>query len=421
MTKKIKDNKSIKPYIDLIKIGKISFQLIDKIPLIYIFSPNLRSFKEKFFEIEKMSHIFHLPDQFNELFSQNGWICCNSLSQKVLEQSVALGLSGQISEAHQLLIDSVDEKFIDLILLKSRTREHFKLRIPLLNLLKTDYLEQRYHACIPLLLALIDGLANDISKHIGFFAKNSDFELFDSITAHSSGLPFLKKIMNSSRKQTNDEKLTIPYRHGILHGRDLNFDNKEVASKCWWTLAALIDWSDDLTQKKEPEKEKTLFEILENSQANTAYINRMNNWKKRTSRDLNFWKNQTLETLEINSPEYILLLFLDAWKNRQWGKIPPLLQHNIQEHHGKASKEVKNDYSPIRILDYYIQDSIDERSSLTRIKILLKFIKNNTENSTSIDVFLTYSDTTTSQSELRGEPNGKWYIIQSSLSSIIFS
>ncbi|WP_234964988.1 hypothetical protein [Acinetobacter johnsonii] len=115
----------------------------------------------------------------------------------------------------------------------------------MLELLKLDYQAGRYHACIPLLLALIDGLANDISAHVGFFAGKTDLELFDSITAHETGLPFLKTIMNSSRTTTTTKEISIPYRNGILHGRDLNFANKEVASKCWWVLASLIEWSDE--------------------------------------------------------------------------------------------------------------------------------------------------------------------------------
>ncbi|MFD2012705.1 hypothetical protein ACFSHO_01120 [Acinetobacter vivianii] len=215
MPKKIKDNQSIKTLVDLLKVGQVSFKVLDKLPAIYKLNPRIKSLKENFLEIQDMSSILDLPDQFNELFATNGWICQNDLNQNILEEAVKLGLENKIDEAKKILIDSIDEIFIDRILIKCQSREHFKLRVDLLTLLKTDYLEERYHACIPLLLALIDGLANDISKHIGFFTEKAEFELFDSITAHSSGLPFLKMIMNSSRRTTCSEKITIPYRNGI--------------------------------------------------------------------------------------------------------------------------------------------------------------------------------------------------------------
>ena len=253
MTKKIKDNESVKPLADMAKFFKNGFEIIDRLPFIYNHLPKLKSFREQFSEIEKQMPIFDLPDNFNDLFAKNGWIFHASLNQTILEESINLGQTGKLKDAHQLLVNSVDESYIDLILLRCRTREHFKQRLELLQLIKIDYLAERYYACIPLLLALIDGLANDISKHIGFFTENLELELFDSMTAHSSGLPFLKKIMNASRTKTNQEEINIPYRNGILHGRDLNFNNKEVASKCWWALTSLIDWADEKKIDKKPE------------------------------------------------------------------------------------------------------------------------------------------------------------------------
>jgi hypothetical protein len=35
----------------------------------------------------------------------------------------------------------------------------------------------------------------------------------------------------------------MSYRHGILHGRDINYANKTVAAKCWAALFALNDWA----------------------------------------------------------------------------------------------------------------------------------------------------------------------------------
>lgn len=194
MTKKIKDNESVKPLADMTKFLKGGFEIIDKLPVLYSQLPKLKSFREQFSEIEKQMPIIDLPDNFNDLFAKDGGICHASLSQKVLEESINLGNTEKLKEAHQLLINSVDESYVDLVLLKCRTREHFNQRVELLQLIKIDYLAERYYACIPLLLALIDGLANDISKHIGFFTENLELELFDSITAHSSGLPFLKKL-----------------------------------------------------------------------------------------------------------------------------------------------------------------------------------------------------------------------------------
>ncbi|MEI1691966.1 hypothetical protein [Acinetobacter nosocomialis] len=419
MSKKIKDNESIKPLINLLKIGKVGFKILDIFPPIYKLNPKIKLLKEEFLKIQDMSNILELPDQFNELFAKEGWICHGALNQKVLEESVKLGLENKINEAKKLLIDSIDEEFINLILLKCQSRENFKLRVDLLKLLKIDYLEKRYHACIPLLLALIDGIANDISNHIGFFTEKSEFELFDSITAHSSGLPFLKTMMNSSRKITSTEEITIPYRNGILHGRDLNFANKEVASKCWWTLAALMDWADERSIQNY-KTEEPLAEVFQKYRETIKLQENIDSWQKRPIQSSSFWKNQTYKTLEKNSPEYTLLDFLQSWKDKQWGKLTSTLIHTIGCHHGKETGKIVNDYSIIQLLDFYIMDSNDQTASSTVIKTFIHYIKNDQNFTTEVSISLNYADQDNGLPELRDEPNGKWFILQNSLGQILF-
>ena len=421
MSKKIKDNESIQPLINLLQLGELSFFVLDKIPFIYKLSPKIKSFKEQFIEIQNQSSILTLPDQFNELFSKEGWICYGALNRSILEESVKLSLENRIEEAKILLIDSINEESINQILLKCETRKHFESRVTLLELLKLDYQAGRYHACIPLLLALIDGLANDISAHVGFFAGKTDLELFDSITAHETGLPFLKTIMNSSRTTTTTKEISIPYRNGILHGRDLNFANKEVASKCWWVLASLIEWSDEKQLNKQAKDPMSFQESFKKYQRTQDLSKRIDSWQKRPNKSENYWIENTLETIETDSPEYFLLVLLGAWKAKQWGKMTPLLLHNIGKHIGKETKEVANDYKEIELRSYQIKYLEDQTPSSTRILTLLEFMKNEVRHSIEINISLNYADSTNGLPELRGEANGQWYVLQLSLSDILFA
>ena len=271
------------------------------------------------------------------------------------------------------------------------------------------------------MLALIDGLANDISAHVGFFTGKSDLELFDSITAHETGLPFLKTIMNSSRKTTTTNEIFIPYRNGILHGRDLNFANKEVASKCWWVLASLIEWSDEKQLNKQAKDPMSFQESFKKYQRTQDLSKRIDSWQKRPNKSENYWIENTLETIETDSPEYFLLVFLGAWKAKQWGKMTPLLLHNIGKHIGKETKEVANDYKEIELRSYQIKYLEDQTPSSTRILTLLEFMKNEVRHSIEINISLNYADSTNGLPELRGEANGQWYVLQLSLSDILFA
>lgn len=420
MSKKIKDNESIKPILELSKLIKFGCNTLDKIHFIYKVQPKVKAKRDQIMEVVNNANILNLPDQFNDLFSKDGWVCYADLSQEILEKSVVLGSNNKIQEAKEILINYVDEKMIDWILKRCSMREYFIDRLDLLKLLKIDYLEERYHACTPLLLALIDGLANDVSKHVGFFAEKSDFELYDSITSHETGLPFLKFIMNSSRTRTTTEKILIPYRNGILHGRDLNFANKEVASKCWWILNCLIDWADEKQLNKQRKESVSFMSVLKQHQKTQELSERIGLWKPRPIQSKDYWMNQTLETVGNSSPEFTLLDFLNHWKNKHWGKLPPLLMHNIGKHLGKATKEIKSDYQKIELLNFKIITLEDYIPSSTRILTNVQYKKNEQQKEIKINITLNYANSTNGLPELQGELNGQWYILQLSLSDLLF-
>ncbi len=110
-------------------------------------------------------------------------------------------------------------------------------RIPLLRLAAEDYFAERYHACVPVILAQLDGLVNELSPRVnnharrGFFAEGSNLEAWDSISAHSNGLARLVQVLREDRRKTTREAVSIPFRNGILHGCDLGYSNKLAACR----------------------------------------------------------------------------------------------------------------------------------------------------------------------------------------------
>lgn len=415
MTKKIIDNPSIKDEIQLVHFLEKTFKLLDKVPFVYKL-PKLKFVRNEFRKIEDSMNTPLLPDEFNALFSKNGWICFESLSIHLLEKAVELGKLGNHLEANNLLIEHVDEKFIDLILLKCRTRDHFIKRHLLIKLAKIDYLENRHHACIPLLLALIDGLANDVSKHIGFFTDGLNLEMEDSISAHPTGLPFLKQMMNTTVKITYEEKITIPYRNGILHGRELNFAHKEVSAKCWWTLAALIDWADKVSNPYNPEPKLTLTESINKHQQTLQLIERINKWEKHPNFDISYWEKQTLETLPIESPEYAVLSFFHFWKNKKWKLIDNLLPNWKKRLYSSIIK-LKKDYENVEIVSCQIIEREDLTPSMTLVTVRLEVIENNEVLQKQYRISLQYLNKE-GHATLRNEPKAEWKVIPAAFSEL---
>lgn len=90
----------------------------------------------------------------------------------------------------------------------------------------------------------MDGLVSEISENQrGFFAEGVDLRAWDSIAAHDKGLNTLARILQRTRRETTTASIALPFRHGLMHGRDLGYDNPLVAAKAWAALFAVRDWA----------------------------------------------------------------------------------------------------------------------------------------------------------------------------------
>jgi|GEM_PF-3487313 len=100
--------------------------------------------------------------------------------------------------------------------------------------------------------------------------------------------------------------------------------------------------------------------------------------------------------------------------------MTPLLLNNIGKPTGKATGEVKKDYQNIQLLNYQLKSSEDQTPAITRILVNLEYIKDDKNYKEDISISMNYADTEKGLPELRGEPNGNWYILQLSLRDILF-
>ena len=95
---------------------------------------------------------------------------------------------------------------------------------------------------IPLALLIIDGAVNDYTKSKGFFAEGTEVDAWDCLVGCDDALAKVQGIFRKGRPKTNSEPITMPYRNGILHGRDVNFANERVACKRLMLMFAIAEW-----------------------------------------------------------------------------------------------------------------------------------------------------------------------------------
>lgn len=193
---------------------------------------------------ENLDNMIRLTESFNKYFSDVGWCAYDSMNMSLMENAVKAYESGGLDAGEQILIDYYQTDVKDIICYLPAKAKTFKERYELIKYAFEDHFAERYYASIPLFLIIIDGAVNDYTKSKGFFAEGTDVSVWDCLVGCSDGLTKLKDIFNKGRNKTNHDEIRLPYRNGILHGRDLNYSNKYVSCKCISLMFALGDWMD---------------------------------------------------------------------------------------------------------------------------------------------------------------------------------
>lgn len=418
--KKIKDNPSFVEVTNQIKGIEALYNIS---PLLKIFFPKIDEAFASVPEIRDQAKIFEIPDEFNERFSELGWVAYETMNLEVMKEAINKHDTVDIKAAEQFLTDSYDAECLKWGLLRFQGNKEFRRRMRLFELAKEDYLAERYHACIPLLLSLLDGIVNDISKHVGFFADSADMTVWDSMAAHETGLQVVASLFTKSRSKTNEEALTIPYRHGILHGRELAFDNKLVAAKVWAALFATKDWADARISEKnsEPEVKKSWRKVLKSFSNTQRQKKLIENWEPRSSENITYLPFVgKAEELPLNTPERTVAEFIENWIARRYGLLSESLVYFVDKPKGRKAGLAKEDFGNHIPLSYRLISIEDKAAAITLVTVELEFEDNNQRFSKIVNVFTNYLDSE-NHIQVRTEGDGQWKIIQNSFSNILYA
>jgi hypothetical protein len=343
-------------------------------PILRLFGVDLSRFDSSIADISallpNMEGLIDLPDRFNKLYASRGWIATSIMSAELMVQAVELGERGDLSAGEGLLVSQFNAETLEWHLLRLGTLEHFFDRRELARLTMLDFLEERYHACVPNLLMLIDGLASDASgSNESFFSERADLNAWDLVEGHPSGLPALSRLMQVSRMKRRTEPLTIPFRHGILHGRDLGFANKLVAAKCWAALIAVGEWARAVQNGRRaqpsPSPAHGLLDSLRRLAETTRRGERLRTWRPRgLVPGENASSRGPASAYEPGTPEHALASYLDYWLRRNFGDMAKLVTigSNKVDHRTRA-RDINRAYRPLRLASYELT-AVEERGPM---------------------------------------------------------
>lgn len=377
-------------------------------------SDKLRSMESQLEELKNhKNELMQYSTKYNRYFSKKGWIAHDSMNFEIIKKAVYFYEQKDPLQAEEIIKDYYSPNEVESRFIYFRNIPEFNIRIKLLEYALQDYKDKKYYAVVPILLMIIDGVINDVMQK-GFHTDNLDLTVWDSLTSTDTGIQVIKEIFTRTRRKTNSEELEFPFRNGILHGRDLEYDNYIVACKSWAFIFFIRDW---ITSKKsekdrmeryiEKSKVKSFSELandlkeLDKLKAATAA------WEARKI------SNDYIESINTNKiavekePESRVLHFLEYWKKNNYGKMAESFSKLITDNYKKYAAEVRNIYSNQVLVDYEILQIVDEASAISEIIVQLNY----SNISTKRVKFRCIYERDFADSLPRGFKGGNWKIV----------
>lgn len=327
-------------------------------------------------DVVEKADVLTLPDRFNTAFRGLGWVTCGSMPTTAMEEAIAAQIAGRTDEAEDCLASIFDEPTLRFLIMRSHRFHRAPERKEQLEEAKALFLDGRYLAATPLILMAADGLAYDVGG-FSVFSDHADLTAFDSIVGHETGLPALIQLIRTPRPKTTGAAISIPYRHGILHGRDSGYGNKIASAKAWHLFQALVDWAGekgdeparvaDRERKNAQSLEDVLTLAVTQAQQRDAERKEIDAW---TARDLDHLPKAPHE---VGSPEEALYDYLCGWRDGNFQRMGKRCINFVGHSIGKLTYEAKRDAKGLDLTGFNVTRFYDTVPGGSRAEVTLEF------------------------------------------------
>lgn len=369
-------------------------------------------------DIEKQAELLMKSfEEFNNNFSENGWIAYESMNFDIVIEGNKVFKEKGLEEAERLLINYYSNDIDGYLLFLKRNAE-FAIRYDLIKAALEDHKSKKYYSSIPIFLMMVDGAVSDFAN-TGFAAEKTNVEAWDSLVGHSQGLNKLKEIYTRNRTKTTTDPIYLPYRNGILHGRDLNFGNEYVSCKALGLIFAVNDW---ITAKKtessrknkfiESKETKTWSELIDKMSQNTQVKQLIEKWKPREiviGEDIP--STGLPNEFENGTPEQAIAIFFELWKKKNYGIMAKSLDSSFfyEKSEKKRAGLCRELFDSKNIKEFEISSIEDRAPAITVITLIVKWStdqKEYVENLTFGVIYCNEDDNPL----VRGQSGGRWII-----------
>lgn len=304
-------------------------------------------------ELEReMRHLADTVDGFYALLGPRNWIFHELLNLSRVEEIVSQ--SSSPGDAEQRFIELYrDAEATKFWFTRLRNVTGMRERLPQIERARKHYYAGQFDSCALQLIAVMDGFVNDFEPQSrkGLAARDpDDMTAWDSVVGHHLGLTNVLKTYTKTVKRRIDDEVTDVYRHGIVHGSVVRFDNVVVATKAWNMFFSVIDWATAVEKSRKPPKpEPSLSEVLGQLRDNERVKKRLRDWSAGT-----YVRGDS--AFEGHDVYRRTTEFLTAWQNRNYGALADLQSHlfALRKSQSEVAGELRREFEGFDLTEFSV-------------------------------------------------------------------
>ena len=354
---------------------------------------------------DESSSIYEEIKKFNTYFSALGWCAFSKMSLEIIVTANKLYEENQVINAEKYLSQYFLNGELKNFFFKNFLYSNlFKVRIDQIREFIELHFNNRFISSIPLGLIIADGVINEYTNNKGLYANNNNFDIWNSIISEENGFSILIKTICKSRKKVNTTEIEIPYRHGIIHGQDINYNNPLVAGKTLNLLCAVLDWiqykETEYERKEELNNNQSKLSIIKKHIENQNLIEEIDKWSPRKINIKNGLVKDNLDYLvPIND-------FINGWKEHNINTISNLLKNAIR------TKQIKSYCKSLflnkKLVSYKYIDIHEKSCVITNVQLEVIWNENDKDRIETLEIVLKYEG---EYNAIPSKNNGNWVIV----------
>lgn len=328
-----------------------------------------RKQRKEILEVERqLDRLTRVVDDFYDRLGARNWIFHESLNLEKVEALLSETSDAESAEARltRLYRDPESSRWWTMRL---RSQDGLRERSHQIERARHHYDAGQFDSCVLHLIAVMDGFVNDFQpeERRGLHSRDpDDMTAWDSVVGHHLGLTHAMSTFTKTIKKRVDAEVFELYRHGIMHGTVVSFDNAVVATKAWNMLFALVDWAKATKKAAEPEDPKPSWGET------WASLVRHGAYKKYEREFKSFSLRPSDPSFRTNEVILLATEFLDAWEHRRWAHVakfmPSVLRREMTD--GAAAPQAKQAFDRHHLTDWEITSVTYDQASSAAIGIV---------------------------------------------------